>query len=192
MSPQDREDRIVSSPGPPRWIGVLVLVAVVSAGALWLATRSDRETNAGSRKASLRPLPAFSLRGFDGRTVTEEALAGRPAVINFFASTCAFCIHEMPAFERVHVRMGDRVSFLGVALRDPDSAARHLARQTGVTYRLAFDDSGSFYRALRAFGMPVTVFVLGNGSIATLHSGPLDEARLQELIDGLLASADAH
>lgn len=190
MSPQDREERIVSSRGPPRWIGVLVLVAVISAGALWLATRPDRETSAGSRNAGLRPLPAFSLRGFDGQTVTEEALAGRPAVINFFASTCPFCIHEMPAFERVHARMGDRVSFLGVALRDSERAARQLAHQTGVTYPLAFDGSGSLYRALRAFGMPVTVFVLRGGSIATVHSGPLDEAQLQETIDELLATAE--
>jgi thiol-disulfide isomerase/thioredoxin len=132
-------------------------------------------------------MPAFSLRGFDGGTVTEKALAGRPAVINFFASTCVFCIHEMPAFERVHARMGDRVSFLGVALRDSEPAARQLARETGVTYPLAFDDSGSFYQALRGFGMPVTAFILSDGSIASLHSGPLDEAQLQEIVDELIA-----
>ncbi len=180
------DERIVSSTGPPRRIWVFVLLAVFSAGALWLATRSGEETNAGPNDG-LRRLPAFSLRGFDGQTFTNQALAGRPAVINFFASTCAFCIDEMPAFERVHGRVGNGVAFLGVALRDSDPAARRLARETGVTYPLAFDDSGSFYRALRAFGMPVTAFVLRDGRIALLHAGPLNEAQLQRAVDGLLA-----
>jgi hypothetical protein len=96
----------------------------------------------------------------------------------------------MPAFERVHARMGDRVSFLGVALRDSEPAARQLARQTGVTYPLAFDDSGSFYQALRGFGMPVTVFILPDGGIAAVHSGPLSEAQLQTVVDDLLVGTE--
>ncbi len=190
MSADPPDERIVGSSGPPRWFGLLVVIAVVSAGLLWLAFRSDRGTSAGGRNADFRPLPAFSLRGFDGRILTQEALTGRPAVINFFASTCLFCIDEMPAFERVHARMGGRVSFLGVALRDSEPAARHLARQTGVTYPLVFDDSGSFYQALRGIGMPVTAFILADGSIASVHSGPLSETQLQEVVDELIAGAD--
>ncbi len=119
--------------------------------------------------------------------MTREAFAGRPAVVNFFASWCVFCIREMAAFERVHARVSDRVSFLGVALRDSEPAARQLARETGVTYPLAFDDSGSFYRALRGFGMPVTAFILPDGSIASIHSGPLEETQLQEVVEELIA-----
>lgn len=160
----------------------------MSAGGVWLASRSDLGTS-GSPARDLRPLPAFALRGFDGSRVTEATLAGKPAVINFFASTCPFCIREMPAFERVHARMNDRVFFLGVALRDSDDAARELVRQTGVTYELAFGDSGAFYRSLRGIGMPVTVFVTADGMVAVTRSGPLDEAQLEDLITETLASA---
>lgn len=138
------------------------------------------------REETLRPLPAFSLRGFDGQMVTDETLSGRPAVINFFASWCVFCIQEMPAFERVHARTADRVAFLGVALQDGEPAARRLARETGVTYALAFDESGFFYRALRGFGMPVTAFIRADGKIASVHSGPLSESQLQDAVDGLI------
>jgi peroxiredoxin len=96
----------------------------------------------------------------------------------------------MPAFERVHARMGNRVSFLGVELRDSEPAARQLARQTGVTYPLAFDESGSFYQALRGFGMPVTAFILRDGGIAAVHSGPLNEAQLQDVVDELIAGTE--
>lgn len=189
MNPRTQGEWATDPTRARRWIGGLALVLAVSAGGVWLASRSD-QGDGGSRQASnLRPLPAFSLRGFDGSLVTQAAISGRPAAINFFASTCPFCIHEMPAFERVHARMKGDVVFLGVALRDSEKAARELARQTGVTYRLAFDDSGSFYRTLRGIGMPVTVFVTPDGMIASMRSGPLDEAQLEELIGQTLAEA---
>jgi peroxiredoxin len=166
-----------------RWLVVLAAFVLIGGG-LSLASRLADDAAPG---ASKRPLPTFSLRGFDGTQVTQAALAGKPAVINFFASTCVFCIHEMPAFERVHQRTTD-VTFLGIALRDSEPAARELARHTEVTYRLAFDDEGSFYRALGGLGMPVTVFVTAGGMVATTHSGPLDEAQLEELIAEAIAS----
>lgn len=186
MEPQARGEWTNGPTGPRRWIGALLLTAALAGGGIWFATRGDQSQP--SRAADLPPLPAFSLRAFAGGRISNQAVAGKPAVINFFASTCPFCIHEMPAFERVHVRTRDDVAFLGVALRDSEGAARQLAKQTGVTYPLAFDDTGDFYRDLRAVGMPVTVFVLADGRIALTHSGPLDEEQLRQAIDQMLAS----
>lgn len=187
MEPQERGEWTYGPTGTRRWIAVTLLVVAVAAGGAWLATRGDQSQS--PRAAELRPLPAFSLRSFEGGQISNQAVVGKPAVINFFASTCPFCIHEMPAFERVHLRTRDDVAFLGVALRDSEAAARQLAKQTGVTYPLAFDDTGDFYRDLRAVGMPVTVFVLADGRIALTHVGPLDEGQLQQAIDQMLALA---
>jgi hypothetical protein len=45
--------------------------------------------------------PAFTLKGTDGREITLASLAGKPAVINFWASYCPPCKAEMPLLQRL-------------------------------------------------------------------------------------------
>ncbi len=46
------------------------------------------------------PLPSMSLPCFTGGALLDLARLGRPAVINFWSSTCGPCRHEMPALQR--------------------------------------------------------------------------------------------
>lgn len=127
----------------------------------------------------------------DGKTITlGAARAGRPLVLNFWASWCVYCIKEMPAFQRVFERAAGRVGFLGLDLlgvqAETEQAAKALAIQTGVRYPLAYDTDGEFYRRVCPCGgrpiMPATVFVAADGSIAYLKFGPLDDADLADVI----------
>jgi len=47
-----------------------------------------------------RQVPAFSLNNIDGETWDQTAFEGKPWVINFWATWCAPCIKELPAFNR--------------------------------------------------------------------------------------------
>jgi thiol-disulfide isomerase/thioredoxin len=47
-----------------------------------------------------------------GATFSLADVAGRPAVVNFFASWCAPCVTEMPGFEEVKAAVGDEVARL--------------------------------------------------------------------------------
>src|SRR5213079_103304 len=73
---------------------------------------------------------------FEGASVPlDQALKpGVPTVINFFASTCTPCVSEMPALEKVHQKLGDKVQILGLAMRDDKEDALGIVRRTGVTY----------------------------------------------------------
>ncbi len=117
----------------------------------------------------------------EGEVRTDQL--GRPAVINFWATWCTFCVDEMPDFERVHQDVGDEVLFVGVNLEDNLDKARRLATETGVTYELVVDADGSFFRAVEGRGMPTTLFVEADGTVAHRHAGPLDAERLRELVE---------
>lgn len=172
-----------------RWrgaaIGGVIVLAVGGLAFAWIAASSGGVTVDQSEPAdSGRSLPSFSLPSFDGGELTNASLEGKPAIINFFASWCPFCIGEMPDFEAAHQRLGEQVTFIGVAQRDSDGAARQLEGQTGVTYPLAFDRRGRFYDIFQPRGvMPTTVFVSADGTITDIHAGRYTEATLLQAIE---------
>jgi thiol-disulfide isomerase/thioredoxin len=129
----------------------------------------------------------FELLG-GGRVVTLKEFRGeKPMVLNFWASWCVYCIDEMPDFQRVYAALDGRVAFLGLDLLsiqgETKPAATALARKTGVRYPLGYDEGGIIYGhfAPRLL-MPLTVLVRSNGILAHRQFGPLDAARLRELI----------
>ena len=133
-----------------------------------------------------RPAPRVELPGLRGGRVRLADLRGRPVVLNFWASWCPPCLAEMPEFQRVHRRLGDRVAFLGVNQRDQAQAAERLARSSGVTYPLALDAAGRAFDAFGGLGMPTTVLIGADGTVADIVSGQLDETLLRERIRSVL------
>src|SRR3546814_6055154 len=88
-----------------------------------------------------------------------STLAGRPLLVNFFASTCVPCVTEMPAFEEVYQEVGEEVAFLGLAVADRTDDARDLVERTGVTYPTALDQQGEVHDALGGTMLPTTVLL---------------------------------
>jgi cytochrome c biogenesis protein CcmG, thiol:disulfide interchange protein DsbE len=175
----------------PRRVGGLLALALLVVGVLVLAGRlvGQPSTTAAVVEgvAALgRPAPRVELLGLRGGRVRLADLRGRPVVLNFWASWCPPCLAEMPEFERVHRRLGDRVAFLGVNQRDQPQAAEQLARSTGVTYPLAVDPAGRAFDAFGGLGMPTTVLIGADGTVADIFAGQLDERLLGERIRSAL------
>jgi len=57
---------------------------------------------------------SVSLPTFTGGTLSSAALAGRPTVLNSYASWCGVCNREMPDFQALHIALGQRVNVFGV------------------------------------------------------------------------------
>lgn len=112
-----------------------------------------------------------------------STLAGRPLLVNFFASTCVPCVTEMPAFEEVYQEVGEEVAFLGLAVADRTDDARDLVERTGVTYPTALDQQGEVIDALGGTMLPTTVLLDADGETITSHSGALDADELRQLLD---------
>jgi thiol-disulfide isomerase/thioredoxin len=110
--------------------------------------------------------------------------AGKPLVINFWASWCDSCYEEMPSLQRVSRAAGGSVSFLGLDLLGVDgevpSDAVAFAKARKVSYPLAYDDGGLLYGriALRILP-PTTAFVRADGTLAGYHVGQLTTAELR-------------
>jgi cytochrome c biogenesis protein CcmG, thiol:disulfide interchange protein DsbE len=118
----------------------------------------------------------------EGKTASLADLRGKPVVVNFFASWCTPCRLEMPDFERVHVKLGDRVHFVGLNLQEDAKQASDVVAATKVTYGIGLDRDGAVYRNLGGLTMPTTVLLDAKGTVVNVHAGSLDSAGLTNLI----------
>ena len=180
---------VAPAPTRRRWplaAGAVALVAVVTA--LALTARSDPAPMV--RPGEGRRAPTFSAPDVrdPGVTVSLTDFAGKPVVLNWWASWCVPCEREMPAFQAAHEKLGDRVAFVGVNHQDSRRLAVELAEKTGVRYPSAYDPDGKVGQAYGLFGMPTTVFVSADGRIVGTHTGELRRAELEDRIKELFFS----
>jgi thiol-disulfide isomerase/thioredoxin len=109
-------------------------------------------------------------------------------LINLWASWCAPCREELPAFQRLATRAGDRMHVLGVVSSDDRAAAQSLAEELGVTFPAVYDRQSALRTRLAKAGLPVTVFVDAGGRISHVYnSRPLDDGALARLVERYIA-----
>lgn len=171
----------------PQALVAVVAVALVAAAAVLSTGNPDPAPT--DRRDNPSDVLSVELATFDGGAVALGDYAGRPMVVNFFASWCGPCAREMPDFEAVHAARGDEVAFIGVSLQDTPEAAQALAERTGVTYDLVRDTDSELFRAVGGTSMPTTVFISASGEVVDVHGGELPARMLEERIDRLLAAA---
>lgn len=134
-----------------------------------------------------RAVPNLPIEYWDGRSGHLYELVGEPLVLNFFASWCAPCVKEMPAFEEVHQELGDQVRIVGVNREDRRTDADRIIEQTGITYEVVKGPDPLLER-LEGTMMPTTVFITADGRVVRVHNGPIDADELRAAIDEDLLS----
>ena len=127
-------------------------------------------------------LPDVTYTTFDD-AVVRLTTGGKPLLINFWASTCVPCVTEMPDLERSFQANGQAVGFLGIQVAESPDAGTEMIGRTGITYPVGRDPRGSVFQAFGGVGLPRTVLVRADGTIAYVHTGPLDATELQQAID---------
>lgn len=110
-----------------------------------------------------------------GPAVNLAAGHGRPTVVNLWASWCDPCRTEMPRLRVSAARLGPRVGFLGVDVKDDPGAAWAFLSEMKVHYPNVADPSGGMLAGLRVPGVPITFVLDSAGVIVYRHIGELHE-----------------
>ena len=129
------------------------------------------------------PAPTESFEKLGGGLTSLAAYQGKPVVLNFFASWCVPCRNEMPDLQKAHLQLGDKVTFLGLALRDATKDVTDFVHTSGATYDIARDPAGKVFSDLGGLNMPTTFFVSATGRIVGVHPGAVTASELQKLVD---------
>jgi cytochrome c biogenesis protein CcmG/thiol:disulfide interchange protein DsbE len=120
-----------------------------------------------------RSAPAFSLVPVGGGAPLTLP-AGRPVVLNFWASWCMPCFDEHPVLVRAASDLGSDVQFLGVVYEDEEERIKDFLRRQGTAYPSVLDPDAKTAIAYGVFGVPETFFIDRQGKIVAKHVGPLD------------------
>lgn len=155
---------------------VLVVLGACSSGGGRESSGLEGPKNVGD------PAPDITFTRFDGSEGSLADYAGKPLVINWFATWCVPCVDEMPDLEKVHQQFGDEVAFLGLNNQDTLEDGQALADATGVTWDLARDPRGELLAKFEGIGMPTTVLVSSDGKIVATHTGRWHGSDLAEVI----------
>lgn len=130
------------------------------------------------------PLPDFTLRRLGGgAAVTEAALRGGPAVVNFFASWCTACQAELGTFAAAARAQGNRLRVLGVDENDSDPAkALVLLHDAHAGYAVGVAPGVDLATLFGVGDLPSTVFIGTNGRIVGEVLGKLPRSELDHLM----------
>ncbi len=170
---------------------IVILAVAVIAAAVWRFTPAPAEhvVPAETQTAS-NAAPDFTAYDLDGNAVKLSDFRGKPVILNFWASWCAPCKSEMPAFEEAYREYGDQIHFMMVNLTDGgretvDTALGYI-REQGYTFPVYCDTTLEAGIAYGASAIPITFFIDKDGYGVAYAQAALSRQTLQTGIDMLL------
>jgi len=185
-------------------LGSAVAVLLVAAAVVGVATGSLKSTTASSTStgsgddsvtyASPAAAPAFSLAALSatgptgtGGTVSLAKYAGKPLIVNFFASWCPPCQQETPLIARFYKANGGHVIIVGVDGNATTAKAVAFVRAKGVSYPVGTDPQLITASAYNVSAFPQTFFLNSRHQVVFRVLGSITQAQLQQgvrLMDG--------
>jgi len=157
----------------PSVIALAVIVALAVTGAI-AGTGSAAPHSLGKAKNF-----SLSVLGHPGQQISLQALAGRPVIVNFFASWCEPCQRETPLIARFYRDDGGRPAILGVDVNDSAAKAMNFVHKSGVTYPVVTDPMPMTAAiAYNLPGLPATFFLNARHIIVKRVYGPVTQAEL--------------
>jgi cytochrome c biogenesis protein CcmG/thiol:disulfide interchange protein DsbE len=136
-----------------------------------------------------KPLPHFALPGqppSQGFSSTDVVAAGRPVLINFFASWCVPCVQEAPVLMALK-QQGTPI--WGIAYKDKSDATTEFLHTNGDPYtRIARDEPGNVAIDFGLYGVPETYLVDKSGIVRWRWAGGMSDDVVQQSLAPLLRS----
>lgn len=175
-------------------IGVVVVVAAilltVPLGNTLRGTPAPSAVQVGGSPLLDAPLPELVLQGLDGGTVRTADLAGRPFIVNIWASWCVPCREEFPQLVGAYGEYRDEgLEVLGIIHRDSPESAQRFATEQGATWPMVLDPDETAWKALIGIGVPQTYFVDAQGIVRWVNLGPFSTEGLAYGISRILPAS---
>jgi thiol-disulfide isomerase/thioredoxin len=140
-----------------------------------------------------QPAPEVAFTDAEGRPASLADFAGKPAIVNLWATWCQPCLKEMPSLERLQAKLAGNLT---VAAVSEDRAGGRLvnpfvAEQKLQGLKIYLDPKGDVARAFEVRGLPTSVVLDRGGRVVGKVEGPAewDSDKMMAVLGPLLDNA---
>ena len=140
------------------WLLAVVVLALAGCG--------GADDGPGARPATTGPPLAFTATTLDGKPFDGMSLAGKPAVLWFWAPWCPTCLGQAPGVRTAVDRYADKVNIIGVAGLDKVEAMPEFVRLAKVEKMTHLaDEAGVVWKRFEVTAQSIFVLIDATGAI---------------------------
>jgi peroxiredoxin len=136
------------------------------------------------------PAPDAPYVRLDGTPGNIAQFKGKVLLVNFWATTCAVCVAEMPQIVSLHERFKPRgYDTVAVAMSyDPPVSVLRFAQSRNLPFDVAIDNTGEIARRFgRIEATPTSFLIDKKGEVVVRFVGKPDFRKLAGVIERLVA-----
>lgn len=169
--------------------------ATTSSSKAWLKPALAAVLLAGAGLAAYATLnqhssaPAVTFMSIKGEKISPESLHGKVVMVNFWATSCATCVAEMPQMVETYNKYKSQgLEFVAVAMKyDPPNYVVNYTETRQLPFKVALDVSGEAAKAYGDVAMTPTTFVIDkDGKILKRYVGQPEFPALHKLLEKAL------
>ena len=152
----------------------LLFVVVLAVIAYRIQLSPSKNTVLNQEKSEVgHPAPDFTLRNLQGNLEGLVNHKDKVIILNFWATWCAPCLEEMPAFEKLYRRYRSQgLTVLAVSLDKGDfSKVQDFVDSNNLTFPVLMDSDGVAEKLYPSFTIPFTYVIDKDGRVAARVDG---------------------
>ncbi|MDE8604846.1 redoxin domain-containing protein [Marinomonas sp. RSW2] len=170
-------------------VALMCLFALVQVSHAEEDYSEEGERRAKSAGESLvgTPAPQMKVETIDGKTIDLAEIYGKkPVYIKFWATWCVPCREQMPGFEDVYKKYGDKVQVIAVntGISDNLTSVTAFRAKYGLTMPITIDN-GELARVFNLRVTPQHLLIDKNGQFA--YFGHKDDKEFHQALDKVVA-----
>lgn len=151
------------------------------------SAEGERRAKAAGESLVGTPAPQMKMTTIDGKAIDLADLYGKkPVYIKFWATWCVPCREQMPSFEDIYKKYGDKVQVIAVntGISDNIKSVTEFSKKMGLTMPITIDD-GKLARAFHLRVTPQHLLIDKNGKFA--YFGHKDDKEFHQALDRVVA-----
>jgi len=134
------------------------------------------------------PAPNFKLSTMDGKSIELKSLAGKAVVVNFWATWCGPCRHEIPGMMKIYEKYKAKgLEIIGISVdRGGWKDLKPFLTKSPISYPIVLggDEVVKAYGGIEA--IPTSFFIDRKGNIVSKTVGSLEEEDFEKAVKSIL------
>lgn len=144
-----------------RFLLTALLVLFAGFGGTLYSSLKNNSVEPGDR------VPRFSITTNDQRSISPQSFGGKLLIVNFWQSSCAPCVAEMPSLNRLQEKLQrEGVVIVGINADEDKRAYESFLANRTIHFPTAFDPEAGITHSFGTFAFPETYVIKPGGRLA--------------------------